>query len=288
MMLDILKRTDIQQVKDLHEAYKKAGLDISDFMQFYTAKQENQKEAVEAKAGNPGVITFATALAGRGTDINLTELAKNKGLSVIALCLHTSKRVEEQLRGRAGRQGKAGETKIYILTENGSLERKYMDMSLAHLGLRERNIIKNALSLFDKFDAGEVLTEKEEDYLNNAFDVAQKGLERSFVKTIRNNVKLSDMKFSLMNQIRAVQYELSDRIQKEAHTIAVPDIITEEVNKAVMSNYATSYSIIQAAEKLGVPMRVESLDMIISSEVYCNGATLATDKEQFAKGLADS
>ena len=94
-----------------------------------------QREAeIVAHAGEPGRITIATNMAGRGTDIKLTpESIEAGGLYILGTERHESRRIDNQLRGRSGRQGDPGESRFYISLEDDlirifagdSLKKKY-------------------------------------------------------------------------------------------------------------------------------------------------------------------
>ena len=83
------------------------------------AKLHKREADVVAEAGKPGVVTIATNMAGRGTDIKLSEEVKNAGgLAIIGTERHDSRRVDRQLRGRAGRQGDVGSSQFYVALDD--------------------------------------------------------------------------------------------------------------------------------------------------------------------------
>ncbi len=83
------------------------------------AKFHEQEAEIVAQAGQHGAVTIATNMAGRGTDIKLDDDAKEAGgLKIIGTERHESRRIDNQLRGRAGRQGDPGESKFYISLED--------------------------------------------------------------------------------------------------------------------------------------------------------------------------
>lgn len=95
--------------------------------------QENEKSVVDA-AGRAGALTVATQLAGRGTDIKLDAAAKaSGGLLVLLTTMSESPRVDLQYRGRAGRQGEPGETRLYLSLEDEVLRRRADPADLAAL-----------------------------------------------------------------------------------------------------------------------------------------------------------
>ena len=83
------------------------------------AKQHQKEAEIVANAGLPGAVTIATNMAGRGTDIKISEEVKaSGGLAIIGTERHESRRVDRQLRGRAGRQGDPGSSRFYVSLED--------------------------------------------------------------------------------------------------------------------------------------------------------------------------
>ena len=83
------------------------------------AKYHEQEAEIVANAGIHGAVTIATNMAGRGTDIKLDDESKAAGgLKIIGTERHESRRIDNQLRGRAGRQGDPGESRFYISLED--------------------------------------------------------------------------------------------------------------------------------------------------------------------------
>lgn len=83
------------------------------------AKQHEREAEIVAHAGEPGHVTIATNMAGRGTDIKLTpDSVASGGLYILGTERHESRRIDNQLRGRSGRQGDAGESRFYISLED--------------------------------------------------------------------------------------------------------------------------------------------------------------------------
>ena len=88
------------------------------------AKQHEREAHIIAAAGNPGAVTIATNMAGRGTDIKLGEgVTERGGLAVIGTERHESRRIDNQLRGRSGRQGDPGSSRFYVSFEDGIMKR---------------------------------------------------------------------------------------------------------------------------------------------------------------------
>lgn len=113
------------------------------------AKQHAREAQVVAEAGLPGAITIATNMAGRGTDIKLGPGVKEAGgLAIIGTERHESRRVDRQLRGRAGRQGDPGSTQFYVSLED-DLMRMFGSERIAKVmdfaGYKEGEVIQHSM-----------------------------------------------------------------------------------------------------------------------------------------------
>jgi len=113
------------------------------------AKLHKKEADIVATAGNPGVVTIATNMAGRGTDIKLSdEVKKAGGLAIIGTERHDSRRVDRQLRGRAGRQGDPGSSQFYVSLED-NLMRLFGSERIAKMmdkmGLKEGEVIQHSM-----------------------------------------------------------------------------------------------------------------------------------------------
>ena len=102
------------------------------------AKNHEREAEIISKAGQKGAVTIATNMAGRGTDIKLGEgVAKMGGLYIIGSERHESKRIDNQLRGRAGRQGDPGVSRFYVSMQDDLIKRfgaERLEASFAELG----------------------------------------------------------------------------------------------------------------------------------------------------------
>ena len=117
--------------------------------QVLNAKQHQREAEVVAHAGEAGTVTIATNMAGRGTDIKLTPEAKEAGgLAIIGTERHESRRVDRQLRGRAGRQGDVGSSQFFVSLED-NLMRLFMPPGIARtmdrIGLKEGEVIQHKM-----------------------------------------------------------------------------------------------------------------------------------------------
>ena len=113
------------------------------------AKLHKREADVVAEAGNPGIVTIATNMAGRGTDIKLSDEVKaSGGLAIIGTERHDSRRVDRQLRGRAGRQGDVGSSQFYVALDD-NLMRLFGSERIAkmmdRMGLKEGEVIQHSM-----------------------------------------------------------------------------------------------------------------------------------------------
>lgn len=157
------------------------------------AKFHEMEAEIVAEAGVSGAVTIATNMAGRGTDIKLDDTARNAGgLKIIGTERHESRRIDNQLRGRSGRQGDPGESKFYISLED----------DLMRLFGSERLIsMFNALGIPEN-------QEIEHKTLSNAIESAQKKIETNNYG-IRKNLLEYDQ---VMNEQREIIYEERRRV----------------------------------------------------------------------------
>lgn len=113
------------------------------------AKQHQREAEIVAEAGHAGAVTIATNMAGRGTDIKLSEeVIRAGGLAIIATERHDSRRVDRQLRGRAGRQGDPGTSQFYVSLED-NLMRLFQSERIAGLmdkmGHKDGEVIQHGM-----------------------------------------------------------------------------------------------------------------------------------------------
>jgi len=117
--------------------------------QVLNAKQHQREAEVVRHAGEPGTVTIATNMAGRGTDIKLTPESRGAGgLAIVGTERHESRRVDRQLRGRSGRQGDPGSSQFFVSLED-NLMRLFGSERIAKLmdrmGLKEGEVIQHSM-----------------------------------------------------------------------------------------------------------------------------------------------
>jgi len=132
--------TSVDISESLSRELKLRGIDHN----VLNAKQHQREADIVAEAGKPGKVTIATNMAGRGTDIKISDEVKRAGgLAIIGTERHDSRRVDRQLRGRAGRQGDPGSSQFYIsLIQHSmvskSIERAQKKVEENNFGIRKR------------------------------------------------------------------------------------------------------------------------------------------------------
>ena len=175
------------------------------------AKFHELEAEIVAQAGQAGAVTIATNMAGRGTDIKLDDVSRAAGgLKIIGTERHESRRIDNQLRGRSGRQGDPGESRFYI-----SLEDDLMRL----FGSERLMGIFNTLGVED----GEQIEHK---MLSSAIEKAQKKIESNNFG-IRKNLLEYDQ---VMNEQREIIYEERRRVlDGESMRDTIYSMITEYV-----------------------------------------------------------
>ena len=232
----LIGTTSIEQSEELSHMLDQANIPHS----VLNAKYHEREAAIVALAGQKGAVTIATNMAGRGTDISLGEgVAELGGLAIIGTERHESRRIDNQLRGRAGRQGDPGSSQFFLSLEDDLLRifggdniKSFMEK----VGLEEDEPINSRM-------------------VSNAIQKAQKRVEaRNF--DIRKYVLEYD---DVMNQQRKVVYDqrrkilegedmkdqilsmVDNIIEKGMETYADPKLYPEEWDFAGLLKYAEKY-----------------------------------------------
>ncbi len=168
----------------LSKKLKKKGIRHS----VLNAKRHKQEAEIVASAGQAGTVTISTNMAGRGTDIVLGEgVAKKGGLHILGTERHESRRIDNQLRGRAGRQGDPGSSRFYLALEDDLLRifgGERMGAIMQTLGMQEGEPIEHRM-------------------ISRAIENAQKKVEAHNFEIRKQLLKFDDV----MNEQRSVIYE---------------------------------------------------------------------------------
>lgn len=241
----LIGTTSIEQSEELSHMLDQANIPHS----VLNAKYHEREAAIVALAGQKGAVTIATNMAGRGTDISLGEgVAELGGLAIIGTERHESRRIDNQLRGRAGRQGDPGSSQFFLSLEDDLLRifggdniKSFMEK----MGLEEDEPINSRM-------------------VSNAIQKAQKRVEaRNF--DIRKYVLEYD---DVMNQQRKVVYDqrrkilegedmkdqilsmVDNIIEKGMETYADPKLYPEEWDFAGLLKYAEKFFLASGDLKL--------------------------------------
>ena len=192
--------------------------------QVLNAKNNEREAKIVAKAGEKGAVTLATNIAGRGTDIVLGEGVKELGgLFVLGSERHESRRIDNQLRGRAGRQGDPGVTQFFVSTE---------DDLMRIFGGERISSIMDRLNVDDD-------TPIENRLISKSLEGAQKKVEGFHFDQRKNVVQYDDvmnrhrkatyaMRREILNQPKYQQAHQDLFIEEEAAALASSPLITSD------------------------------------------------------------
>ncbi|HEY8108395.1 MAG TPA: preprotein translocase subunit SecA [Patescibacteria group bacterium] len=206
------------------------------------AKNHAREAEIIARAGEPGSVTVSTNMAGRGTDIKLGKgVAELGGLHVIGSERHEARRIDNQLRGRSGRQGDPGSSRFYVSLED--------DLMRIFGGDRIKNVMEKLKVPEDQpIKAGIV---------SKSIESAQKKVEGHNFDVRKHVVEYDDV----MNAHREVIYKRRRKIlEKEAVTEDIEGMFADEIAAVVASNTPgddpTEWDYAKIAEQIGTILHV--------------------------------
>jgi preprotein translocase subunit SecA len=271
-------------VEDIKERYKKGqpvligtiAIETSELLsavldaagiphEVLNAKQHAREADIVAHAGEVGKITIATNMAGRGTDIKLTdESRKAGGLYILGTERHESRRIDNQLRGRSGRQGDPGESRFYISIEDdlirifGSSIKDYMTNVG---GMKEDEIIEHR-------------------WVSRAIEIAQEKVEKHNFEIRKHLLEYDDV----LNQQRIVIYNYrADTLRGDRVSELIYDFIAKTVQD-IMQWYAPRHKVSEE-ERLLVCRKIHELIRLDQSEI--EKRAIATDSETLSQQLIE-
>jgi preprotein translocase subunit SecA len=183
------------------------------------AKMHKKEADIVAEAGTSGTVTIATNMAGRGTDIKLgTGVKESGGLAIIGTERHESRRVDRQLRGRAGRQGDPGSSQFFVSLED-DLMRLFGSDRIARLmdrmGIEEGEVIQHSI-ISKSIERAQKKVEE------NNFGTRKRLLEYDDVMNSQREVIYSKRRHALFGERLALDivnmlYDVSENIVNSAH-----------------------------------------------------------------------
>lgn len=184
------------------------------------AKLHQREAEIVAEAGKPGTITIATNMAGRGTDIKLTdEVRKAGGLAIIGTERHESRRVDRQLRGRSGRQGDPGSSQFFVSLED-ELMRLFGSERIAgimdKLGLKDGEMIQHSM-ITKSIERAQKKVEE------NNFGIRKRLLEYDDVMNSQREVIYRKRRHALLGErlsvdIANMMYDVTENLVETYHT----------------------------------------------------------------------
>ena len=221
----------IQEIKELHKARRPVlvgtiSIEKSELLGKYlnqagiqhhvlNAKNHEREAEIVSQAGQPGQVTISTNMAGRGTDIKLGEgVAEVGGLHILGTERHESRRIDNQLRGRSGRQGDQGSSRFYLSLEDDLLRifgAEKISLIMDKIGIEENEPIEHKL-------------------ISRAIENAQKRVEGQNFDIRKHLLEYDDV----MNRQRQVIYDQRKSVLKGDESRAdLQDIIEETVEELV-------------------------------------------------------
>ncbi len=252
----LIGTTSVVQSEQLSALLKKRGIEHS----VLNAKFHEMEAEIIAGAGQMGAVTIATNMAGRGTDISLGEGVKELGgLAIVGTERHESRRIDNQLRGRAGRQGDPGSSRFFLSLEDDLLRLFASD---------------NIASIMDKLGMGED-DPIEHKLITRSIERAQKKVEARNFDTRKHVLEYDDV----MNQQREVIYSqrrkvlMGDNLRDNVLGM-IHEIIAAEMNQYCNEKlYPEEWSLddlIQDAEQTYAPegrLKKDELEAMSRDEV---------------------
>ncbi len=252
----LIGTTSVVQSEQLSALLKKRGIEHS----VLNAKFHEMEAEIIAGAGQMGAVTIATNMAGRGTDISLGEGVKELGgLAIVGTERHESRRIDNQLRGRAGRQGDPGSSRFFLSLEDDLLRLFASD---------------NIASIMDKLGMGED-DPIEHKLITRSIERAQKKVEARNFDTRKHVLEYDDV----MNQQREVIYSqrrkvlMGDNLRDNVLGM-IHEIIAAEMNQYCNEKlYPEEWSLddlIQDAEQTYAPegrLKKDELEALSRDEV---------------------
>ena len=271
--------------------------------QVLNAKQHQREAEVVAEAGKPGTVTIATNMAGRGTDIKLAPESKAAGgLAIVGTERHEARRVDRQLRGRAGRQGDPGTSQFFVSLED-NLMRLFGSDRIAKLmdrmGLEEGEVIQHSM-ITKSIERAQKKVEE------NNFGIRKRLLEYDDVMNYQRNAIYKRRQNALFGE--RVQTDILDSLQficeniventagnhenfrlEVLRTMGMETTVTEDETKRLKANLVAD-KLYAEAEKhyFGKEKRIAEKAMPVLREVFqTRGASINEVVVPFTDGTRE-
>ena len=178
------------------------------------AKLHEKEADIVAEAGKSGIVTIATNMAGRGTDIKISDKIKNKGgLAIIGTERHDSRRVDRQLRGRSGRQGDPGSTQFFVSLEDNLMRlfgTERVSKMMDRMGHKEGDVLEHSMM-------NSVIERAQKKVEENNFGIRKRLLEYDDVMNMQREVIYKKRKNAL--DVNRLKVDVANMIFESAESI---------------------------------------------------------------------
>lgn len=231
------------------------------------AKNHAREAEIITDAGNFGAVTIATNMAGRGTDIKLSaESVSAGGLYVLGTERHESRRIDNQLRGRSGRQGDPGESRFYISLEDDLIRRfagDSMKIQMQRFGMKEDEQIESRT-------------------VSKLIERSQEKVEKHNFEIRKHLIEYDDV----LNQHRNVIFTMRSEILKDADNIS--DIVKDFINAVIQDLIAFHCSdrTINLAQCQDIIIRTAAITGL-ATEKFDHAALTKTNSDDFERTLVE-
>jgi preprotein translocase subunit SecA len=209
--------TSVDVSETLSRMLKRAGIPHN----VLNAKQHARESEIVKQAGEIGAVTVATNMAGRGTDIKLAKGVKEKGgLAILGTERHESRRIDLQLRGRAGRQGDPGESQFYVSLED--------DLMALFMSDRVANVMDKL-----SFEEGEVITHP---WITKSLERAQSKVEQNNFSIRKRQLEYDDV---LNNQRNVIYARRKHALSGDQLRTDILDMLDDLIENMVYDHVAS-------------------------------------------------
>jgi preprotein translocase subunit SecA len=232
------------------------------------AKQHEREAEIVKEAGEPGKITIATNMAGRGTDIKIDhDVVMKGGLRIIGTERHESRRIDNQLRGRAGRQGDPGSSKFYLSLDDDLMRifaGEKLKRTMTRIGMKKGESIEHSM-------------------ISKSIERAQEKVEKQNYSIRKNLIEYDDV----LNQQRKVIYDYRRSILEGT------DKIHELIKEIIVGIIADTIAIYCPQKKCSTESIAELFKALekltgLSKEIFDKAQKIKTeDNEQLQRSLID-
>jgi preprotein translocase subunit SecA len=265
----------IEKSEKLHEILKQKKIPHT----VLNAKQHEKEGKIIADAGQKGAVTIATNMAGRGVDIKLTkEILDLGGLAIIGTERHESRRIDNQLRGRAGRQGDVGESQFYLSLEDNLLRIFGSDKIkgiMERLGIEEGEHIESKM-------------------VTRAVENAQKKVETMHFESRKHLLEYDDVAnkqrkviYHFRNELLDPNFKIDEKLdENRAEYLANLLISANIINGMPAEDFDYDYLITKMQEELNFELSLERIKSDSFEELESKLSSIIKEEYEKRMGMA--